>query len=69
MSDAAFDDFTEQVLSLSYDQTLVLMAKMVESLKTKRADGGRDEAVRDRERGVAQAHMSAMGEELKDDAW
>ena len=69
MSDAAFADFTEQVLSLSYDQTLVLMAKLVESLKTKRAERGHDEAVRDMERGVAQAHLSAMWEELKDDAW
>ena len=65
MSDAAFADFTEQVLSLSYDQTLVLMAKLVESLKTKRAESGHD----DMERNVAQAHMSAMWEELKDDAW
>ena len=65
MSDAAFADFTEQVLSLSYDQTLVLMAKLVESLKTKRAERGRD----DMERDVAQAHMSAMWEELKDDTW
>lgn len=69
MSDTAFADFTEQVLSLSYDQTLVLMAKMVESLKTKRAENGSAEAVREGERDIAQAHMSAMWEELKDDAW
>ena len=53
------------MLSLSYDQTLILMAKMVEPLKSKRAE--RDSA--DMESNIAQAHMSAMWEELKDDAW
>ncbi len=38
MSDLAFADFTEQVLSLSYDQTLILMSKMLESLKAKRSE-------------------------------
>ena len=36
MSDSAYADFTEQVLSLSYEQTIALMGKMLESLKTKR---------------------------------
>ena len=36
MSDSAFADFTEQVLSLSYEQTIILMGKMLESLKNKR---------------------------------
>ena len=36
MSDAAFEDFTKQVLELSYEQTLTLMEKMLESLKTKK---------------------------------
>ena len=38
MSDAAFEDFTKQVLELSYEQTLTLMEKMLESLKTKRME-------------------------------
>lgn len=36
MSDSAFADFSEQVLSLSYEQTIILMGKMLESLKSKR---------------------------------
>lgn len=36
MSDSAFLDFSEQVLSLSYEQTILLMGKMLESLKSKR---------------------------------
>ena len=35
MSDTAYVDFTEQVLSLSYEQTIILMEKMLEALKTK----------------------------------
>lgn len=35
MSDTAYVDFTEQVLSLSYEQTIILMEKMLESFKTK----------------------------------
>lgn len=38
MSDAAFENFTKQVLELSYEQTLLLMEKMFESLKTKRRE-------------------------------
>lgn len=38
MSDAAFENFTKQVLELSYEQTLTLMEKMLESLKTKRME-------------------------------
>ena len=38
MSDVAFAEFTEQVLPLSYEQTLTLMGKMLESLKTKRRE-------------------------------
>lgn len=36
MSDAAFEDFTKQVLELSYEQTLLLMEEMLKSLKTKK---------------------------------
>ena len=38
MSDAAFENFTKQVHELSYEQTLLLMEKMLESLKTKRKE-------------------------------
>lgn len=65
MSEAAFADVTEQVLSLSYDQTLVLMAKMVESLKTKKAESDLAEI----EEAASRSHLNAMWKELKDDAW
>ena len=63
MSDVAFADFTEQVLSLSYEQTLTLMSKMLESLKTKR----REESFAELEKDVARSSMNSMWEELKND--
>ncbi|MBR4008546.1 MAG: hypothetical protein SPL21_06750 [Fibrobacter sp.] len=65
MSDVAFADFTEQVLSLSYEQTLTLMSKMLESLKTKR----REESFAELEKDVARSSMNSMWEELKNDTW
>ncbi len=65
MSDVAFADFTEQVLSLSYEQTLTLMSKMLESLKTKR----REENFAELEKDVTRSSMNSMWEELKNDAW
>ena len=65
MSNAAFADFTEQVLSLSYDQTLVLMGKMLESLKTKRSE----ENYTEMENNIARSSMNTMWEELKNDTW
>ena len=65
MSDAAYADFTEQVLALSYDQTLLLMAKMLESLKQKKTEDDFTEM----ENAVTQNHMNAVWEELKNDAW
>ena len=47
MSDAAFEDFTKQVLELSYEQTLTLMEKMLESLKTKRREKNYSEMEKD----------------------
>ena len=38
MSDVAFENFTKQVLELSYEQTLLLMEKMIKSLKIKRME-------------------------------
>lgn len=36
MSDVAFENFTKQVLELSYEQTLILMEEKLKSLKTKK---------------------------------
>ena len=65
MSDAAFADFTEQVLSLSYDQTIILMGKMLESLKTKR----NEENYAEMEKDITRSSMNTMWEELKNDTW
>ncbi len=65
MSDMAFADFTEQVLSLSYEQTIILMSKMLENLKTKRLS----EDYAEMENTLARSSMNAMWEELKDDTW
>ena len=65
MSDTAYVDFTEQVLSLSYDQTIILMGKMLESLKTKR----NEENYTEMENDIARSSMNTMQEELKNDTW
>ncbi len=65
MSDVAFAEFTEQVLSLSYEQTLTLMSKMLESLKTKRCE----ENFAELEKDVTRSSMNSMWEELKKDSW
>lgn len=65
MSDSAFADFTEQVLSLSYEQTIILMGKMLESLKHKR----NEENYAEMENDISRSSMNAMWEELKNDTW
>ena len=65
MSDTAYVDFTEQVLSLSYKQTIILMGKMLESLKTKR----NEENYTEMENDIALSSMNTMWEELKNDTW
>ena len=65
MSNVAFEDFTEQVLSLSYEQTIILMGKMLESLKSKRME----EDYTEKEKDSVRKSMNAMWEELKDDTW
>ena len=65
MSDTAYVDFTEQVLSLSYEQTIILMGKMLESLKTKR----NEENYTEMENDITRSSMNTMWEELKNDTW
>ena len=65
MSDTAFADFTEQVLSLTYEQTIVLMGKMLESLKTKKQTEDFSEIGKD----ISTSHMTAVWKELKNDTW
>ena len=64
MSDLAFADFTEQVLSLSYEQTIVLMGKMLESLKSKRIAEDYNELEKD----MTRTSMNSMWEEIKNQA-
>ena len=65
MSDVAFENFTKQVLELSYEQTLTLMEKMLESLKTKKNEENYSEMEKD----IARSSMNTMWEELKNDTW
>ena len=65
MSDSAFAEFSEQVLSLSYEQTIILMEKMLESLKSKRIAEDYTEFEKD----MTRTSMKAMWEELKNDTW
>lgn len=65
MSDTAYVDFTEQVLSLYYEQTIILMGKMIESLKTRR----NEENYTEMENDIARSSMNTMWEELKNDTW
>ena len=65
MSDSAYADFTEQVLSLSYEQTIILMGKMLESLKNKR----NEENYTEMENDISRSSMNAMWEALKNDTW
>ena len=65
MSDSAFEDFSKQVLSLSYEQTIFLMGKLLESLKSKRIAEDYTELEND----MTKASMNAMWEELKNDTW
>ena len=65
MSDTAYADFTEQVLSLSYDQTIILMGKMLESLKSKK----REENYFEMENDISRNSMNTVWDELKNDTW
>ena len=65
MGDMAFAQFTEQALSLSYDQTLTLIMKMLENLKAKKTA----EWEKEMDDAIVQSSMRTMWEELKDDAW
>ena len=65
MSDSAFEDFSKQVLSLSYEQTIFLMGKLLESLKSKRIA----EDYAELESDMTRTSMNAMWEELKNDTW
>lgn len=65
MPDLAFEDFTKQALSLSYDQTIILMGKLLESLKTKNAEKNLSEMEKD----ITKSSMASMWEEIKNDTW
>ena len=65
MSDTVFENFAEQVLSLSYDQTIILMEKMLEALKSKK----REENYSEMENDICRSSMNTMWEALKNDTW
>ena len=65
MVDTAFAQLTEQALNLSYEQTLTLIMKMLENLKSKKPLENDTKMDSD----LTNSSMKAMWEELKDDAW
>lgn len=65
MSDIAFENFTQQIQSLSYEQTLLLMEKLLESLKTKK----NEEDYFQLENDIAQNTMNTIWQELENDTW
>ena len=69
MSDVVFADVTEQVLNLSYEQTIVLMEKMLENLRTKQPMVESISAYKKMENSVSNHTMNSMWEELKNDVW
>ncbi len=69
MSDAVFADITEKVLSLSYEQTIVLMEKMLENLRGKISDTESVSSYEKMEQIVSNHTMNSMWKELKNDTW
>ena len=70
MADMAFEDVTKQVLSLSYEQTIILMEKMLENLKTKHSVQNDEKAEYNKmAENIARSSMNTMWEELKNDTW
>ena len=69
MSDAVFADVTEKVLSLSYEQTIVLMKKMLENLRGKISDTESVSSYEKMEQIVSNYTMNSMWKELKNDTW
>ena len=65
MSDITFENFTQQIQSLSYDQTLVLMEKLLESLKTKKNEENYSQLEND----ITQNSMNNIWKELENDTW
>jgi len=65
MSDITFENFTQQIQSLSYDQTLVLMEKLLESLKTKKNEENYSQLEND----ITQNSMNTIWKELENDTW
>ena len=69
MSDTVFADVTEKVLSLSYEQTIVLMEKMLENLRSKFSNTESVSSYEKTEQIVSNHTMNSMWKELKNDTW
>lgn len=70
MAEIAFDEVTKQVLSLSYEQTIILMEKMLDNLKAKHFLQNNEKTEYNKmAENIAQSSMNAMWEELKNDTW
>lgn len=69
MSDLAFSDFTKQISSLSYEQTIILMEKMLENLRKKAPISASETDYKKIENIIIKTSMNTMWEELKNDTW
>ena len=69
MSDLAFSDFTKQISSLSYEQTITLMEKMLENLRKKASNPTAENDYKKIEDVITKTSMNSMWEALKNDMW
>ena len=69
MPEALFTEVTEKVLALSYEQTILLMEKMLENLRNKQPKNESLSAYEKMENSISTHTMNTMWEELKNDTW
>ncbi|UTD06953.1 hypothetical protein E4N90_02940 [Treponema denticola] len=69
MSGLTFSDFTKQISSLSYEQTIILMEKMLENLRKKASNSTPENDYKKTEDVITKTSMNSMWEALKNDTW
>lgn len=69
MPEKSFNDFRNQIFSLTYEQSLALMAAILENLKSKVPEKTEVDDLTKLDSVVAKSSMNSMWEELKNDAW
>lgn len=67
MPEKSFNDFRNQIFSLTYEQSLALMAAILENLKSKVPEKTEVDDLTKLDSVVAKSSMNSMWEELKND--